>query len=54
MPTNKHPPKKLLFLEPVKNRSIEELTQAIIRQLKRHGVKVKNKRRLNGKDQKNS
>ena len=52
MPTNKHPHKKLLFLEPVKGRSKEELTQAIIRQLERHGVKVKNKRGLNGKDQK--
>ena len=54
MPTNTHPPKKLLFLEPVKNRSREELAQAIIGQLERHGVKVKNKRGLNGKDQKNS
>ena len=54
MPTNTHPPRKLLFLEPVKGRSREELAQAIIKQLERHGVKVKNKRRLNGKDQKNS
>ena len=54
MPTNKHPPKKLLFLEPIKNRSKEELAQAIIRQLERHGVKVNNKRGLNGKEQKNS
>ena len=53
MPTNKHPPRKLLFLEPVKGRSKEELTQAIIRQLERHGVKIKNKRGLNGKEQKN-
>ena len=54
MPINKHPPRKLLFLEPVKGRSREELAQAIIRQLEKHVVKVKNKRRLNGKDQKNS
>ena len=54
MPTNKHSQKKLLFLEPVKGRSKEELTQAIIRQLERHGVRVKNKRGINGKDQKNS
>ena len=54
MPKNTHPPRKLLFLEPVKGRSTEELAQAIIRQLERHGVKVKNKRGLNGKDQKNS
>ena len=54
MPTKKHPHKKLLFLEPVKDRSKEELTQAIIRQLERHGIKVKKKRGLNGKDQKNS
>jgi len=54
MPTNKHSQKKLLFLEPVKDRSKEELVQAIIRQLERHGVKVKKKRGLNGKDQKNS
>ena len=54
MPTNKHSQKRLLFLEPVKGRSKEELTQAIIRQLERHGVKVKKKRGLNGKDQKNS
>ena len=54
MPTNKHPPKKLLFLEPVKGRSTEELTQAIIRQLKMHGIEVQNKRRDNEKDKKNS
>ena len=54
MPTNKHPPRKLLFLEPVKGRSREELTQAIIRQLERHGIKVQNKRSDNGKDKKNS
>ena len=54
MPANTHPTKKLLFLEPVKGRSREELAQAIIRQLERHGVKVKNKRGLNGKEQKNS
>ena len=54
MPAKKHPHKKLLFLEPVKGRSKEELAQAIIRQLERHGVKVKNKGGLNGKDQKNS
>ena len=54
MPTNKHPPKKLLFLEPVKGRSREELAQAILRQLKRHGIKVQNKRSDNGKDKKNS
>ena len=54
MPTNKHSQKKLLFLEPTRGRSTEELTQAIIRQLKRHGVKVKNKRGLNGKEQKSS
>ena len=53
MPINKHPPRKLLFLESVKGGSKEELAQAIIRQLERHGVKVKNKRGLNGKDQKN-
>ena len=54
MPTNKHPPRKLLFLEPANGRSEKELTQAIIRQLERHVVKIKNKRGLNGKDQKNS
>ncbi len=54
MPKNTHPPRKLLFLEPVNGRSKEELAQAIIRQLERHGVKVKNKRGLNGKEQKNS
>ena len=54
MPTNKHFQKKLLFLEPVKGRSKEELAQAIISQLERHGVKVKKKRGLNDKDQKNS
>ena len=54
MPTKKNSQKKLLFLEPVKGRSKEELTQAIIRQLERHGIKVKNKRGLNGKEQKNS
>ena len=54
MPKNTHPPRKLLFLEPVNDRSKEELAQAIIRQLERHGVKVKNKRGLNGKEQKNS
>ena len=54
MPTNKHSQKKLLFLEPVKGRSKEELAQAIIRQLERHGIKVKKKRGFNGKDQKNS
>ena len=54
MPKNTHPLRKLLFLEPVKGRSREELAQAIIRQLERHGVKVKNKRGLNGKEQKNS
>ena len=54
MPRKKHSPRKLLFLEPVKGRSKEELAQAIIRQLERHGVKVKKKRGLNGKDQKNS
>ena len=54
MPTNKHPPKKLLFLEPTEGRTAEELTLAIIKQLEKHGVKVKNKRGLNGKEQKNS
>ena len=54
MPKNAHSQRKLLFLEPVKGRSREELTQAIIRQLERHGVKIKNKRGLNGKEQKNS
>ena len=54
MPTNKHSQKKFLFLEPVKNRSEEELVQAIIKQLERHGIEVKKKRGLNGKDQKNS
>ena len=44
MPAKKHSQKKLLFLEPTRGRSTEELTQAIIRQLKRHGAKVKNKR----------
>jgi hypothetical protein len=52
MPTNKHSPKKLLFLEPATGRSREDLTQAIIRQLERHGVKVTNKRGLNGKEKK--
>ncbi len=54
MPAKKYSQKKLLFLEPTRGRSTEELTQAIIRQLKRHGAKVKNKGGLNGKDQKNS
>ena len=54
MPKTTHSSKKLLFLEPVKGRSEEELVQAIIRQLERHGVKVKKKRGFNGKDQKNS
>ena len=54
MPANTHPTKKLLFLEPVKGRSTEELAQAIIRQLERHGIKVQNKRSDNGKDKKNS
>ena len=45
---------KNIFLEPVNGRSKEELAQAIIRQLERHGVKVKKKRGLNGKEQKNS
>ena len=44
MPTKKHSPRKLLFLEPVKGRSKEELAQAIIRQLERYGVKIKKKR----------
>ena len=52
MPANKHPPRKLLFLEPVKGRSKEELAQAIIRQLERHGFKIQNKGRLNGKEKK--
>ena len=54
MPAKKHPHKKLLFLEPVKGRSREELALAIIRQLERHGIKVQNKRRDNEKDKKNS
>ena len=54
MPTNTHPTKKLLFLEPVNGRSEKELTQAILRQLKRHGIKVQNKRSDNEKDKKNS
>ena len=54
MPANTHPTKKLLFLEPVNGRSEKELTQAILRQLKRHGIKVQNKRSDNGKDKKNS
>ena len=54
MPKTTHSSKKLLFLEPVKGRSRVELAQAIIRQLERHGIKVKNKRELNGKEQKNS
>ena len=45
---------KNIFLEPVNGRSREELAQAIIKQLERHGIKVKNKRGLNGKEQKNS
>jgi hypothetical protein len=52
MPKNTHSQKKLLFLEPATGRSREELTQAIIRQLERHGVKVTNKRGLNGKEKK--
>ena len=54
MPANTHPTKKLLFLESVKGRSEKEFTQAILRQLKRHGIKVQNKRSDNGKDKKNS
>ena len=54
MPTNTHPTKQLIFLEPVKGRSREELAQAILRQLKRHGITVQNKRSDNGKDKKNS
>ena len=54
MPSKKHPHIELLFLEPVKDRSKEELTQAIIRQLERHGIKVQNKRSDNGKDKKTS
>ena len=54
MPKTTHSQKKLLFLEPATGRSREELTQAIIRQLERHGFKIKNKGRLNGKDQKKS
>ena len=45
---------KNIFLEPVKGRSKEELTQAIIRQLERHGVRIKNKKGVNGKEQKKS
>ena len=52
MPKNTYTPKKLLFLEPVTGRSREELTQAFIRQLERHGIKVTNKRGLNGKEKK--
>ena len=54
MPANTHPTKKLLFLEPAKGRSEKELTQAILRQLKRHGITVQNKRSDNEKDKKNS
>ena len=54
MPKTTHSPKKLLFLEPATGRSREELTQAIIRQLERHGIKIKDKKGLNGKDQKKS
>ena len=54
MPTNTHPTKKLLFLEPVKDRSEKELTQAILKQLKRHGITVQNKRSDDEKDKKNS
>jgi len=54
MPKNTHSQKKLLFLEPATGRSREELTQAIIRQLERYGIKIKDKKRLNGKDQKKS
>ena len=52
MPKTTHSPKKLLFLEPATGRSREELTQAIIKQLERHGLKIKNKGRLNGKEKK--
>ena len=54
MPANTHSTKKLLFLEPVKGRSREELAQAILRQLKRHGITIQNKRSNNAKDKKNS
>lgn len=54
MPKNTHSQKKLLFLEPATDRSREELTQAIIRQLESHGLKIQKKGRLNGKDQKKS
>ena len=36
--------KKLLFLEPVKGRSEEELTRAIIKQLESHGVRINKKK----------
>ena len=54
MPTNTHPTKKLLFLESVNGRNEKDLTQAILRQLKRQDITVKNKRWLNEKEQKNS
>ena len=54
MPKNTHSSKKLLFLEPVNGRNEKDLTQAILRQLKRQDITVKNKRGLNGKEQKNS
>ena len=38
--------KKLLFLEPVQGRSEEELTQAIIKQLKSHSVRINKKKNM--------
>ena len=52
MPTNKHPPKKFLFIEPTEGKSTEELTLAILKQLEKH--KIKNKRRNNEKQPKKS
>ena len=35
--------KKLLFLEPLDGRNIEDFTKAIIKQLERHGLKITKK-----------
>tara|TARA_B100000315_G_scaffold194507_1_gene185185 strand:+ start:146 stop:373 length:228 start_codon:yes stop_codon:yes gene_type:complete len=48
--------KKLLFLEPLDGRNIEDFTKAIIKQLERHGLKItkkdNEKRKVNGKEKK--
>ena len=48
--------KKLLFLEPLDGRNIEDFTKAIIKQLERHGLKItkkdNEKRKGNGKEKK--